>query len=114
MQLVSHQFYDKLIPTVIYKITVKPIQKILIVRDNKKLVFFHPSPIGLHSFTQGDELPFEVVPNNCIIEVNNGRIVIFPLESKIKNQIKQTFINDTKDTNDMAQGLITKGAEMTQ
>lgn len=28
--------------------------------------------------------------------------------------IKETYINDTKDTNEIAQGLITKGADMIQ
>jgi hypothetical protein len=57
-------------------------------------------------------LPFEVVPPNGIIEVNNGRIVLFPQESKKDTRFHQTYILDTKDTDEIGKGLITKGQDM--
>ena len=69
-------------------------------------MFFYPSKIGCHKFTQEDELPFDSIAPKGIIEASNGRIVMFPTT---KGLVRETYIMDTRELEPGRLGLITKG-----
>ena len=81
-------------------------ERVPIIRGKNRLVFFYPSKIGCHKFTQEDELPFESIAPKGIIEASNGRIVMFPTT---KGLVRETFIMDTRELEPGRLGLITKG-----
>lgn len=84
----------------------------LLIRKLNRLVFFYPSPFGgAHKFTKEDELPFEAVNPRGLIEVDFGRIIIFPQE-KGKRFFQETFMLETLDCNESGDGLVTKKESM--
>lgn len=46
--------------------------------DKNKLVFFYPSIYDNHQFSNADELPFDELKPEYIIDVSYDDIVIFP------------------------------------
>lgn len=54
-------------------------------------------------------MPFEGLSAKSIVEVDNGRILLFPI---IKGFLRDSYLLETMDCNDIGNGLITRGPSM--
>jgi hypothetical protein len=86
---------------------------LILVQGNNKVVFFYPSPYGAHKFTKTQyELPFDKVVPNGLIEIDFGRILIFPKENG-KYGFLDVYLAETMESQDIEGfGLITKCQSM--
>ena len=104
-------FYDKIIPAIIYRVRLDNPLRVVIIKPKNKLVFFYPSTNGCHKFTKEDELPFDQVTPRGVVDVDFGRVLIFPTEKK-RSMLQDTFLLETMDCNQESEGIITKRKSM--
>jgi hypothetical protein len=58
------------------------ISRLLIIKNKNVLTIFYPSKLGNHRFSEPDELPFDKVSPNDLVDIDNDNILIFPSDKK--------------------------------
>jgi len=59
-------------------------------------VFFYPSKVNRHVFSEEDELPFDNIDPKYIIDMDYKRIVLFPFNDTSKN-IQECYLYDCRN-----------------
>ncbi|CDW81717.1 UNKNOWN [Stylonychia lemnae] len=95
-QSLNKRAYLKIVPALIRFCKITQIKRLIMVRNNNKLVFFYPGVLATnHKFSDEFYLPFdEVLPQN-IVDFDLERLVIFPRDPK--EDLKKCYIYNILD-----------------